>query len=74
MTPEEIEMMKEEQKQEQESGFGRWNWFGMIEKLAKGDITKFDDIYKQNFILCLNLLSFWSERDAMQAKLEKQQN
>ena len=64
--------MKEEQEQEQKTGFGRWNWFGMIEKLAKGDITKFDEIYKQNFILCLNLLSFWSERDKMQAKLEKQ--
>jgi hypothetical protein len=35
----------------------------MIEKLANGDITKFDDIYKQNYILALNLMTYWLIRD-----------
>lgn len=51
----------------------RWNWFMMIEKLAMGDITKFKDVYKQNFISCLNLLSFWKEKDDYVAKMERRQ-
>ena len=41
----------------------RWQWFSIVEKLAKGDITKFDSVYGQKFIACLNLLSYWKELD-----------
>jgi len=41
-----------------------------VEKLAMGDITKFDDVYKQNYILALNLLAYWRLRDK---EWEKQQ-
>jgi hypothetical protein len=45
-------------------------WFSVVEKLALGDITKFDDVYKQNYILALNLLAYWRLRDK---EWEKQQ-
>lgn len=73
MTPEEIEEYKKEKEKENKSGFGRWSWFAMIEKLAKGDITKFDEIYKMNYILALNLLSFWKERDREIERINKTQ-
>lgn len=34
-----------------------------MDRLADGDITKFDLIYERNYIECLNLLSYWRERD-----------
>lgn len=43
--------------------YNRWSWFALIERLANGDITKFDSVAEQNFILALNLLSFWKETD-----------
>lgn len=45
----------------------------MIEKLSNGDITKFDEVTKQNFILSLNLLSYWKERDELEEKIKKEQ-
>lgn len=53
--------MKKNEEKQRKSGFGRWSWFALIEKLAKGDITKFDEVTNQNFITCLNLLSYWKE-------------
>ena len=41
----------------------RWGWISMMDRLSNGDITKHDEIYERNYIECLNLLSFWSERD-----------
>ena len=73
MSPEEIEEYKKEKEKEERSGFARWSWFAMIEKLAKGDVTKFDEIYKTNYILALNLLSFWKERDRELEKIRKAQ-
>jgi hypothetical protein len=35
----------------------------MIDRLSNGDITKHDEVYKRNYIECLNLLSYWYERD-----------
>lgn len=74
MTDEEIEKTREELRKESESGFGRWAWFGILEKLADGDITKFDEVSRMNFILCLNLLSYWKERDAKIAKMQEEHN
>jgi len=61
-----------EQKQEQAFGFARWSWFAVIEKLSQGDITRFDQVTEQNFISCLNLLSYWKEKDEMEEKIRKQ--
>ena len=71
MTEEEIAKMKEDLKKEQDN-FGRWMWFAVLEKLAHGDVTKFDEIARQNFILCLNLLSYWMEKDRKLAELQEQ--
>lgn len=49
----------------------RWKWFGIIERLANGDITKFEEVYKVSYISALNTLSYWKERDDYQARLQK---
>lgn len=51
----------------------RWNWLAMIDRLSNGDITKHDDIYDRNYIECLNLLSYWHERDQYYKQIEEQQ-
>lgn len=63
--------MNQEAELNAKIGFGRWSWFAFIEKLAKGDITKFEEVTNQNFITCLNLLSYWKERDNEIKKLEE---
>lgn len=70
MTSEEIDKMHKENEQYSKSGFGRWSWFAMIERLAGKDITKFEDVVEQNFITCLNLLSFWKEEAAEMKRME----
>lgn len=73
MTDEEIAKMNYENEQYAKSGFGRWSWFAMIEKLANKDITKFDEVCEQNFITCLNLLSFWKEQQQEIKRIEDTQ-
>jgi len=73
MTPEEIELMKADMKREKDE-FGRWNWFALIEKLAGGDVTKFDAVQKQPTILCFNLLSYWQEKEKKIAKMQEEAN
>lgn len=45
----------------------------MVDKLSNGDITKFNDIYELTYIECLNLLSYYNERDRYYAQINKQQ-
>lgn len=45
----------------------------MIDRLSNGDITKHDEIYKRNYIECLNLLSYWHERDLYMKQINEQQ-
>jgi hypothetical protein len=71
MTEEEIELMKQEQQKEKKNGFARWGWFGIVDKLAGSDVTKYKEVEKQNFIMCLNALSYWKERDAIQKTINK---
>ena len=52
----------------------RWKWFSIIERLAKGDITKFNDVYKVAYLTALNTLSYWKERDDYQDRLQKRQD
>jgi hypothetical protein len=72
MTEEEIKGFLEETEKQKKEGFKRWGWFGVIEKLANGDITKFEEVTNQNFILSLNLLSYWKERDAIEREMIKE--
>jgi hypothetical protein len=44
----------------------------MIDRLSNGDITKHDLIYERNYIECLNLLSYWHEKDAYNEKMNKE--
>jgi len=44
----------------------------MVDRLANGDITKHDAIYERNYIECLNLLSYWHERDQYHKQIEEQ--
>jgi hypothetical protein len=73
MTEKEIEEMRAELKRENDN-FGRWSWFALLEKLAKGDITKFEEVSNQNFILSLNLLSYWMEKDKKTAQMQDEYN
>ena len=52
---------------------GRWKWFSLIERLANGDITKFEEVYKITYISALNTLSYWKERDDYQERLRKRE-
>jgi len=45
----------------------------MIDRLSDGDITKHDQIYERNYIECLNLLSYWKERDSWLKQQEEHQ-
>ncbi len=51
----------------------RWKWFSMIERLAGGDITKFNDVYDVEYISALNTLSYWKERDDYENMMRKRQ-
>lgn len=35
----------------------------MVDKLSKQDITKHEDVYNQNYINALNILSYWKHLD-----------
>lgn len=39
------------------------NLIGMVDRLANGDITKHKEIYKTNYLECLNLMAYWHYRD-----------
>ena len=49
----------------------RWSWLAMVDRLANGDITKHDEIFERNYIECLNLLSYWHERDLYMKEVNK---
>lgn len=72
MSKEEIEEYKEEKERINNQGFERWSWFGIVEKLAHGDITKFEQVEKMNWILALNLLSYWKEKEAEEIRIKKE--
>lgn len=71
MTPSQIEEMEMDLKIERQSGFSRWGWFGFIDRLANGDPTKYEAVSELNFIMCLNTLSYWKEKEELENKLSK---
>lgn len=50
----------------------KWNWLSMVDRLSGGDITKHDLIYDRNYIECLNLLSYWHEKDKYMEQINQQ--
>lgn len=54
------------------TNFGKkWGWFQSIYGIAKGDVTKFDNITKLNFHQCLIYLAFEKEKNQLEANLIK---
>lgn len=53
---------------------GRWSWLSMVDRLSDGDITKHDAIYERNYIECLNLLSYWHEKDKYMEQMNNIKN
>ena len=49
------------------------NWVAMVDRLANGDITKHDQVYKINYIECLNLMGYWHHRDKYIEQMNKAQ-
>lgn len=66
-----IEEEEEESSVETPEFSGRWKWFSIIERLSSGDITKFEEVYKQTYISCLNLLSYWKEKEDYQERIRR---
>jgi hypothetical protein len=46
----------------------------MVDRLSSGDITKHDLVYERNYIECLNLLSFYHERDKYMEQMNNIKN
>ena len=52
----------------------RWGWVAMVDRLSNGDITKHDLVYERNYIECLNILSYWHERDKYMEQMNNAKN
>lgn len=50
----------------------KWSWLSMVDRLSNNDITKHDLVYERNYIECLNLLSYWHEKDQYMEEMNKQ--
>lgn len=53
---------------------GGFEWISQFDRLADGDITKFDEISEKPYNLCLNLLLFWMKRDEYQERMHNYNN
>jgi hypothetical protein len=50
----------------------KWGWYSMIDRLSNSDVTKHDLVYERNYIECLNILSYWHEKDQYMEEMNKQ--
>lgn len=50
----------------------KWSWLSMVDRLSNSDITKHDLVYERNYIECLNLLSYWHEKDQYMEEMNRQ--
>ena len=51
----------------------RWGWYQSLYAIAKGDITKFDEITKSRLTRCLTYLTFEKQKNEIeQRQLERQ--
>ena len=64
----------EEQDLSSQGGFGqKWGWYSSIYGLAKGDITKFDQVTKEPIFKCLTYLTFEKEKNQLESNMIKKQ-
>lgn len=55
------------------ANFGRkWGWYSSIYGLAKGDVTAFNKVTRENIHQCLTYLTFEKEKTELERKLMKQ--
>lgn len=47
---------------------GGYEWVALLEKLAHGDILKFDAVAETSYTAGLTVLSYWFERDEYERK------
>jgi hypothetical protein len=47
-----------------------YNWLSLIDRLANSDITKHEAVYEMNLFYCLDVLSYYKDKDIY---LENQQ-
>ena len=65
---------KEEEKEVGEPTFSdRWKWYSIVYDLSQGNILKFPEIYKLNYIDCLNYLSYKKEVNDYERAQRKRQ-
>jgi hypothetical protein len=54
--------------------FGQqWGWYSSIYALAKGDVTKFDEVTGYRLTKCLTYLTFEKQKNEIEANELKQQ-
>ena len=46
----------------------RWGWYQSVYALAKGDITKFDDVTKYRLTKCLTYLTFEKQKNGIEQR------
>jgi hypothetical protein len=49
----------------------RWGWYNAIYRVAKGDVTKFDEVTSINVYTALTFLSYEIERDEAEYNRQK---
>lgn len=47
-------------------------WISMTDRLANGDVTKYDEVYNRNYIDNLNTLSLWYFKDKHTEQVARQ--
>lgn len=40
-----------------------YNWLSMVDRLANSDITKHPAVYEMNLFYCLDVLSYYKDKD-----------
>jgi hypothetical protein len=46
----------------------RWGWYQSLYALAKGDVTKFDDVAKLRLTKCLTFLTFEKQKNEIEQR------
>ncbi len=49
----------------------KWSWYIILRELAKGDLTRFEEMTKLNLILVLNDLSFQKETNNLKQEIAR---
>ena len=76
-----VGLFGEQDDQEAENDFSettqfgqRWGWYQSIYQLAKGDITKFEQVTSTGLFECLTLLTFEKQKSEIEIRNLKRQH